>query len=92
MGLVNDISTAIETYIGSLLPDYSKSQFVWDASLNSDSKTRKYYSVRPGSADFVSGSCRTITVDQQFTVEFGDSFRNKKDSDQDADEKNLCFI
>jgi hypothetical protein len=87
MSLVEEIRNAIETYLATLIPEFTKSQYVWDTTLNSDSKTKKYFSVRPSTASFVNGTCRTITVEQDFILEIGDSFRNKRDSDQDADEK-----
>lgn len=87
MSLVEEIKNAIESYIQNLLPDYTKSQYVWDSSLNSDSKSRKFFSVKPLDANFIAGTCRTITVSQDFLVEIGDSFRNKKDTDNDTDIK-----
>lgn len=87
MSIVEQIKNAMELYIGTLIPTFSKSQNIWDSSLNSDSKTRTYYAVRPQSAAYVQGTCKTIMVEQEFAIEIGDNFRNKKDSDADADAK-----
>jgi hypothetical protein len=87
MSTVEEIKNAIEAYVASLAPTYQKSQYIWDSSLNSDSKTKAYYAVRPGASSFVNGTCRTITLDQDFTLEIGDNYRNKKDDDWDADGK-----
>jgi len=87
MSLVEEIKNAIELYIGALLPTYSASQYIWDTSLNADSKSRLYYAIRPATASFVTGTCNTITVNQEFVIEIGDSFRSKKDTDSDANEK-----
>lgn len=84
---VYDIKIAIENYVTAIAPTYQKSQYVWDSSLNSDSKTKAYYAVRPGSGTFIAGTCRTVTLEQDFTLEIGDVYRNKKDNDADADEK-----
>jgi hypothetical protein len=87
MSTVEDIKIAIENYVTAIAPTYQKSQYVWDSSLNSDSKTKAYYAVRPGAGDFIAGTCRTVTLEQDFTLEIGDVYRNKKDNDADADEK-----
>lgn len=87
MSVVEEIRNAIEGYLTTLIPEFVKSQYIWDSTLNSDSKTKKYFSVRPLSANFVSGTCRTITVEQDFVLEIGDVYRNRRDSDLDADEK-----
>jgi len=87
MSLVEEIKNAIESYVQTLLPTFEKSQYVWDSSLNSDSKSKKFFAIKPSSASFVSGTCRTITVEQEFILEIGDSFRNKRDTDLDTDEK-----
>lgn len=87
MSLVEQIKIAMELYIGSLLPTFSSSQYQWDSTLNSDSKSKLFYAIRPRTASFITGSCNTITVEQDFSVELGDSFRNKKDTDSDANEK-----
>ena len=87
MSTVEDIKIAIENYVTAIAPTYQKSQYVWDSSLNSDSKTKAYYAVRPRAGDFIAGTCRTVTLEQDFTLEIGDVYRNKKDNDADADEK-----
>jgi hypothetical protein len=87
MSLVEQIKNAIESYIGTLLPNFSSSQYIWEPLNNSESKSKLYYAIRPRSASFVTGTCNTITIDQDFVIELGDSFRNKKDTDSDADEK-----
>ena len=87
MSIVEEIKNAIENYLGTLLPQYGKSQNIWDTSLNSDSKTKTYFSVRPQTANFTRGTCNTISVEQEFVIEIGGTFRNRKDTDLDADEK-----
>lgn len=87
MSTVEQIKNAIEAYVSNLAPTYQKSQYVWDPTLNSDSKTKAYYAIRPGTGSFTAGTCRTITLDQDFTLEIGDSYRNRKDDDTDADGK-----
>lgn len=87
MSTVEQIKNAIEAYISAFATNYQKSQYVWDPTLNSDSKTKAYYAIRPRAGSFASGTCRTVTVDQDFTLEIGDSYRNKKDDDSDADGK-----
>lgn len=87
MSLVEQIKNAIESYVSSIMPSYEKSQYVWDSSLNSDSKTKSYYAIRPGSCQFIAGTCRTVTLEQDFTLEIGDSYKNKRDTDTNADEK-----
>lgn len=81
------VANAIKSKIEAILPAYKLSQYLWDTSQNSDSKSEKFYAVRPGSASFVSGTCRTITLEQSFEVEFGESYRNKRDKDSDANDK-----
>lgn len=87
MSTVEQIKNAIEAYVGTLAPTYQKSQYIWDTSLNSDSKTKAYYAIRPRAGTFTSGTSRTVTLDQDFTIEIGDYYRSKKDDDSDADEK-----
>jgi hypothetical protein len=87
MSLVEQIKEAIELYIGTLLPNFGRSQYNWDSSLNTGTKTKNYYAIKPGSSNFVSGTCNTITIEQDFTLELGDSYTNRKDTDLDADEK-----
>lgn len=87
MSTVEDIKIALENYVSTIAPTYQKSQYVWDSSLNSDSKTKAYYAVRPRAGTFIAGTCRTVTLEQDFTLEIGDVYRNRKDNDADADEK-----
>jgi len=87
MSTVEKIKNGIESYVSSLATGLQLSQYVWDSSLNSDSKSKAYYAIRPGSASFVAGTTRTVTVDQDFTLEIGDVYRNKKDDDSLANEK-----
>jgi hypothetical protein len=91
MSLVSDITTAIETAITAILPPFQKSQYIWDTTKNSESKNRLFFAIRPGSASFVSGTCRTITLEQNFEVEFGDSFKNRLDKDADANDKVMAL-
>jgi len=87
MSMVEEIKDALEAYVNTLVPTYEKSQYVWDSSLNSDSKTKAYYAIRPNSCRFIAGTCRTITLEQDFTLEIGNVYRNKGDTDYNADEK-----
>lgn len=87
MSIVSDIIQAIEDKISSESPGYTKSQYVWDPLKNADSKSDKYFAVRPSDASFVSGTCRTITLEQQFEIELGNNFKNRRDKDSDANDK-----
>jgi hypothetical protein len=87
MSIVSQIVGAIEGIINANLPAYKASQYVWDTTKNSDSKNRQFYAIRPEAASFVSGTCRTITLEQTFQVELGDSFKNRGDKDTDANDK-----
>lgn len=87
MSMVSDITAAIESKVESIAVGFQKSQYIWDTTRNSDSKNQSYYAVRAGSVSFISGTCRTITLEQQFELELGDSFKNRRDKDSDANEK-----
>jgi hypothetical protein len=87
MSIVSDIVDALEAKIILTAPTFSKASYGWDTSFNSESKSKKIFSIRPSSASFISGTCRTITIEQTFSVEFCDSFRNKGDKDTDLNEK-----
>lgn len=91
MSIVADIVAAIEAKILVVAPLYSRSQYVWDTDKNSDSKNKQFFAIRPGSANFISGTCRTITIEQSFNVEFGDSFKNRADKDTDANDKVMAL-
>lgn len=87
MSIVSSIIQAIEDKISLEVAGFQKSQYIWDPTRNSDNKNDKYFAVRSGSATFVSGTCRTITLEQSFEVEFGDNFRNRRDKDSDANDR-----
>ena len=87
MSMVEDIVDAIEARVNLEVPTYQRSQYIWDPTKNSDNKNDKYYAIRSGSATFVSGTCRTITIEQSFEVELGDNFRNRRDKDSDANDR-----
>lgn len=87
MSIVSDIIDAIENVITTNLVGYQKSQYIWDTTKNSENRNEKFYAVRSGSASFISGTCRTITLEQSFEVELGDSYKNKRDKDSDANDK-----
>lgn len=92
MSIVSDITSAIETTIQALVPTFSRSQYVWGTTQNSDSKNKQFFAIRPQDASFVSGTCRTITIEQQFQVEFGDSYKNRGDKDSDANDKIMALF
>jgi hypothetical protein len=91
MSIVQDITEAIEDLITSNLTGFQKSQYTWDTQKNSDSKNENYFAIRPLQAAFISGTCRTITIEQSFEVELGTTFRNKGDKDSDANDKILSL-
>lgn len=86
MSIVEQIKTAIESYISSNLPEFAKAPYNWTVDLNSYSKKR-YFAVRTGAATFVNGTCRTITIDQSFEIELSASYNNRGDTENDADSK-----
>lgn len=92
MSIVSDIVEAMESIVLGNFPAFQKSQYIWDTLKNSDSKNESYFAIRPADSSFVSGTCRTITLEQRFELELGTTFRNKGDKDQDANDKIMSLF
>lgn len=89
MSLVSDLLNAIDQKINSYLPDYALSRYIWDYTRNGKSSNKNFYAVRPSQANFISGTCNTITLEQDYEIELGTEFRNPSDNDSDINNKIL---
>lgn len=87
MNIVEKITQELSATIETLFSDFTQSRFIWDTTKNFKAANKNYYAIRPLSANFVAGTCRTVTLDQTFEIELGTCFRGGSDSDEDADEK-----
>lgn len=87
MSIVSEIVDAIGKLVEETVIDFERSQYIWDTTRNAESKNKQYYAIRPGSASFVSGTCRTITLEQNFQLELGDVIKNRGDKDLAMNEK-----
>jgi len=85
MNIVYDIRDALSAIVEGQT-GFSKSRFIWDTQKNNKSANFEYYSVRPQAANFVAGTCNTITLSQLFDIELGTSFRGGSDGDEDTDD------
>lgn len=86
MGAVSDILTAIETRLVAVLPAYSGKRLKYSYDLeNNDSRTAaNAYGIGSSSASSVTGTNRSITLDQSFFVVLTRQFGGR---DNDADER-----
>ena len=81
--IVKDISDAFIAQSLALLTDYKKAPYQWNIDLNNRKQSQKIIAVKPLGSASVSGSLRTITNDQEFSVILSDIYLNKGDNDND---------
>lgn len=84
--IVKDIRDALVEQIQTELPSYAQSPFIWDFASNNDKKSKNIFAVRPQSGSSVSGTNKTITLDQDFEVYLSTKYINKGDKDSALDE------
>lgn len=85
VNLVGDITNEIRDQVGTLLPNRKLSAYIWSLESNTTKGNKEVYSVRMGAGNSVSGTNKTITLDQDFEVILSSEFKNKADNDAALD-------
>jgi hypothetical protein len=83
--IVGSITDELKSQISTLLPTRKESAFRWSLEQNTSKGNKEVFALRPGSASTVSGTNRTITFDQDFTLILSNEFKNKGDNDAALD-------
>ena len=81
MAIVQDILTALDTKVSSLLPTYKKAKFTFDLAQNNRVSAKKIYGIRVDSGKSVTGITMSATFDQDFQVILSDIYQPKNDTD-----------
>ena len=71
----------LETSINLAIPGLSASRNFYDLDKNDGVKNSYIYAIRPGSASPVSGVVKSVTIEQDFEVEFEREFVEKATND-----------
>lgn len=79
---VKQITDAIELKLGTLLPTFKRSPYVWSIGKTNTKTSTNVFRIIPGTAESVDGTLRTITIKQSFTVYLTSSFVNKNTTDE----------
>jgi hypothetical protein len=79
--IVKDITDQLKSQIATLFPLRSESRYIWSIDSNSYRTNKNLYAVRPSSGLNVTGTNRTVTIDQTFEVVLSTEFKNKGDND-----------
>lgn len=80
-----DIRDQLRTQLQAELPTFTEALYKYDHSQNNYTHNEKIFSIIPDAANSVSGSTRTITVDQDFLVRLSTEFKNIEDTDNALD-------
>jgi hypothetical protein len=83
--IVQEITDGLKAQVATTLPLRTESRYIWDFKKNAFKNNSSLYAIRPSSGSSVSGTNRTITVDQGFELILSTEFKNKGDNDAALD-------
>jgi hypothetical protein len=89
--IVQDILTALEAKVASLLPTYKKSPFNYELEKNNRKGAKKIYAIRVEAGASSTGVLQSVTIDQNFEVILSDIYQPKNDNDKDLESKILSI-